>query len=333
VSADQTPVAGPPVLQVRDLSVRFATPRGPVAAVSSVGFDLQPGRTLAIVGESGSGKSVLSRALLRLHPAAITTQTGTIDFESRDLGALTEPALRQVRGRSIAMIFQDPTSSLNPVLTVERQIGEVLTKHLDLNSVERRRRILELLRSVGIASAEQRLAEYPHQFSGGMRQRVMIAMALACRPRILIADEPTTALDVTIQMQILVLLKRQQRETGMAMVFVSHDLGVVSGIADEVAVMYAGRIVEQAPVQDFFARRRMPYSEALLRARPDGQAARGMRLQAIGGRPPDLAALPPGCAFAPRCPQVQPDCQKSVPPLVTQGVRRHACLHPIGEGA
>ena len=329
-SASDLASPAPPVLEVRDLSVRFATPRGPLAAVSSVSFDLQAGRTLAIVGESGSGKSVLSRALLRLHPPATTTQTGSIGFEGCDLGSLPEAALRAVRGRDIAMIFQDPMSSLNPVLTVERQIGEVLAKHLGLNAAACRSRTIELLRSVGIASAEQRLREYPHQFSGGMRQRVMIAMALACRPKILIADEPTTALDVTIQMQILVLLKRQLRETGMAMVFISHDLGAVSGIADDVAVMYGGRIVEQAPAAAFFARRHMPYSEVLLKARPDAQAVRGVRLQAIAGRPPDLTALPPGCAFAPRCPQVQPDCHQSRPPLIAYGDRRYACLHPMG---
>lgn len=317
-------------MTVRDLSVRFATPRGELRAVDGASFDLRAGKTLAIVGESGSGKSVLSRAILRLLPAATTTQSGSIEFEGRDLGRLDEPSLRLIRGRDIAMIFQDPMSSLNPVLTVERQIGEVLEKHLGLAPEQRRARTIELLRSVGIASAEQRIREYPHQFSGGMRQRVMIAMALACKPKILIADEPTTALDVTIQMQILVLLKRQQRETGMAMIFISHDLGAVSGIADEVAVMYAGRIVEHAPSAEFFRERRMPYSEALLRARPDGRSARGVRLQAIAGRPPDLTALPAGCAFAERCFQVQPDCQQQRPELVTQGDRRYACRYPIG---
>ena len=317
------------LLQVRDLSIRFDTPRGLVHAVSDVGFDLAAGRTLAIVGESGSGKSVLSRAILRLLPEGTTRRTGSVLFDGTDLSGLDEAALRDVRGKDIAMIFQDPMSSLNPVLTIERQIGEVLDKHLGMAPAQRRARVIELLRSVGIAAAEQRLGEYPHQFSGGQRQRVMIAMALACRPRLLIADEPTTALDVTIQMQILVLLKRQQRETGMAMIFVSHDLAAVGGIADEVAVMYGGRFVEQAPVHEFFASRRMPYSEALLRARPDASAARGTRLEAIGGRPPDLTALAPGCAFAPRCTRVQDDCRAERPPLVTQGGRRHACWHPL----
>ena len=317
------------LLQVRDLSIRFDTPRGLVHAVSDVGFDLPAGRTLAIVGESGSGKSVLSRAILRLLPEGTTRRSGSVLFDGTDLSALDEAALREVRGKDIAMIFQDPMSSLNPVLTIERQIGEVLDKHLGMAPAQRRARVIELLRSVGIAAAEQRLGEYPHQFSGGQRQRVMIAMALACRPRLLIADEPTTALDVTIQMQILVLLKRQQRETGMAMIFVSHDLAAVGGIADEVAVMYGGRFVEQAPVHEFFASRRMPYSEALLRARPDASAARGTRLEAIGGRPPDLTALTPGCAFAPRCARVRDDCHQQRPPLVTQGGRRHACWHPL----
>ncbi len=330
MSAAQSPL--PSLLQVRDLSVRFATARGQVQAVNQVSLDLAPGRTLAIVGESGSGKSVLSRSLLRLLPAATTTQQGQLNFDGRDLATLDETAMRQVRGRDIAMIFQDPMSSLNPVLTIARQIGEVLGKHLGLDAAAQRLRSLELLRSVGIASAEQRLDEYPHQLSGGMRQRVMIAMALACRPKLLIADEPTTALDVTIQMQILVLLKRQQRETGMAMIFISHDLAAVSGVADDVAVMYGGRIVEQAPVADFFAHRRMPYAQALLQARPDPLGSGGHRLAAIPGRPPDLVALPPGCAFAPRCARRQPDCEQQVPALVQEGLRRHACLHPLVPG-
>src|SRR5436190_4863169 len=277
-----------PLLKVRDLSIRFRTSRGLVHAVNDVSFDLMPGRTLAIVGESGSGKTVLSRAILRLLPEKTTIRSGSVMLGDTDLAALDEASLRDYRGRDIAMIFQDPMSSLNPVLTVERQIGEVLELHLGLGREERKQRTVELLRSVGIAAAEQRLKEYPHQLSGGLRQRVMIAMALACRPRLLIADEPTTALDVTIQMQILVLLKRQQRETGMAMIFISHDLAAVGGIADEVAVMYGGRFVEQAPTDQFFKTRLMPYSEALLKARPNPFAPRGARLEAISGRPPDL---------------------------------------------
>ena len=318
-----------PLLKVRDLSIRFDTPRGLVHAVNNVGFDLMPGRTLAIVGESGSGKSVLSRAILRLLPEATSRRSGQILFDGKDLAALAEPDLRKVRGKDIAMIFQDPMSSLNPVLTIERQIGEVLELHLGLAPAARRQRTIELLTSVGIASAEQRLGEYPHQLSGGLRQRVMIAMALACRPRLLIADEPTTALDVTIQMQILVLLKRQQRETGMAMIFISHDLAAVGGIADEVAVMYGGRFVEQAPTDDFFHSRRMPYSEALLKARPNPFAPRGARLEAISGRPPDLTALPPGCSFAARCARQQPDCLQTIPPLTDESGRRYACFHPL----
>ena len=320
-----------PLLRVRELSVRFHTPRGTLVAVDGVDFELRAGRTLAIVGESGSGKSVLSRALLRLHPPATSTQTGGIGFAGRDLGALPEAALREVRGRDIAMIFQDPMSSLNPVLTVRRQIGEVLGRHLGLGRAAQHERVVALLRSVGIAAPEQRALEYPHQFSGGMRQRVMIAMALACRPKLLIADEPTTALDVTIQMQILVLLRQRLRETGMAMIFVSHDLGAVSGIADEVAVMYAGRIVEHAPAAEFFRARRMPYSEALLRARPDVNAPRGARLQAIPGRPPDLVAPPPGCAFAPRCASARPECAAQQPALVERDGRRFACAFPLPE--
>jgi peptide/nickel transport system ATP-binding protein len=318
-----------PLLKVRELSIRFDTSRGLVHAVNDVSFDLMQGRTLAIVGESGSGKSVLSRAILRLLPEATTRRSGQVLFDGTDLAALDEKALRKVRGKDIAMIFQDPMSSLNPVMTIEQQIGEVLKLHLGLGPAERKPRIVELLRSIGIADAQQRMKEHPHQLSGGMRQRVMIAMALACRPRLLIADEPTTALDVTIQMQILVLLKRQQRETGMAMIFISHDLAAVGGIADEVAVMYGGRFVEQAPTDAFFKARHMPYSDALLKARPDPFAPRGARLQAIAGRPPDLTALPKGCSFAARCSRVQPDCCESIPPFADQGGRRYACFHPI----
>ena len=318
-----------PLLKVRDLSIAFRSPRGLVRAVNEVSFDLMPGRTLAIVGESGSGKTVLSRAILRLLPEQTTVRSGSVMLDSTDLATLDEAALRQYRGRDIAMIFQDPVSSLNPVLTIERQIGEVLELHLGLGAAQRRQRTIELLRSVGIAAAERRLREYPHQLSGGMRQRVMIAMALACHPRVLIADEPTTALDVTIQMQILVLLKRRQRESGMAMIFISHDLGAVGGIADEVAVMYGGRFVEQAPTDAFFRARRMPYSEALLRARPDSSAPRGARLEAIGGRPPDLTMLPQGCSFAARCPRAEDDCRTRQPPLSNEGARRFACWHPI----
>jgi oligopeptide/dipeptide ABC transporter ATP-binding protein len=318
-----------PVLKVRDLAIRFQSPRGLVHAVNGVSFDLTPGKTLAIVGESGSGKTVLSRAILRLLPEKTSQRAGAVLFEGTDLASLDEARLRDYRGRDIAMIFQDPMSSLNPVLTIERQIGEVLELHLGLGAEQQRKRTIELLRSVGIAAAEQRLKEYPHQLSGGMRQRVMIAMALACRPKILIADEPTTALDVTIQMQILVLLKRQQRETGMAMIFISHDLAAVGGIADEVAVMYGGRFVEQAPTDAFFASRRMPYSDALLRARPNSFAARGARLEAIPGRPPDLTALPRGCSFAPRCSRALDACRTEQPPLSNEGERRYACWHPI----
>jgi peptide/nickel transport system ATP-binding protein len=322
-----------PLLKVRDLSIRFDTPRGLVHAVNNVSFEVMPSRTLAIVGESGSGKSVLSRAILRLLPDATSRRAGEILFDGKDLAALKEPDLRKVRGKDIAMIFQDPMSSLNPVLTIEQQIGEVLELHLGLAAAARRQRTIDLLRSVGIAAAEQRLREYPHQLSGGLRQRVMIAMALACRPRLLIADEPTTALDVTIQMQILVLLKRQQRETGMAMIFISHDLAAVGGIADEVAVMYGGRFVEQAPTDAFFKTRLMPYSEALLKARPDPFAPRGARLEAISGRPPDLTALPPGCSFAARCARVQADCLNGIPPLLSEGNRRYACFHPLASVA
>ena len=263
-STDAAPVA--PLLSVRGLSIRFATARGAVHAVSDVDLDLQAGRTLAIVGESGSGKSVLSRSLLRLLPEATSTQQGTISFQGQDLLALDESHLRAIRGRDIAMIFQDPMSSLNPVLTIERQIGEVLTQHLGLARHARRARVVELLQSVGIAAPEQRLCEYPHQMSGGMRQRIMIAMALACGPKLLIADEPTTALDVTIQKQVLTLLQRLQRERGLSYLLITHDVAVIRAMAHHVLVMKDGLMVESGPVTEVLQRPVQAYTRQLLAA-------------------------------------------------------------------
>jgi peptide/nickel transport system ATP-binding protein len=292
-----------------------------------VSFQLESGRTLGIVGESGCGKTVLSRSLLRLNPVA----SGQILFDGQDMVAMDEAELRAVRGRDMSIVFQDPMTSLNPVLTIGSQITETLTHHLRMNRRSARTRARELLAAVGIPSPAARLGEYPHQLSGGMRQRVTIAMALACEPRLLIADEPTTALDVTVQAQILDLLKQQQRERGMAMILVSHDLGVVAGRTDEIAVMYAGRIVERAPTRQLFERTRMPYTEALLRAIPRLEHASHTRLLAIGGRPPDLVSPPPGCRFAPRCSRVRDRCQHDEPPLQPDGMADHdyACWYPV----
>jgi peptide/nickel transport system ATP-binding protein len=317
-----------PLLQVSDLRVEFRTERGPLRAVDGVSFQLDAGRTLGIVGESGCGKTVLSRSLLRLNPVA----GGRIVFDGQDLVTMDETELRAVRGRDLSIVFQDPMTSLNPVLTVGTQIAEVLTHHLRLSRQAARTRARELLAAVGIPAPDARLREYPHQLSGGMRQRVTIAMALACEPRLLIADEPTTALDVTVQAQILDLLKQQQRERGMAMILISHDLGVVAGRTDEIAVMYAGRIVERAPTRVLFERTRMPYTEALLRAIPRLEHATHTRLLAIGGRPPDLVDPPPGCRFAPRCGRVQDRCRLEEPPLLPDAVADHefACWFPVG---
>ena len=320
-----------PLLQVCDLRVEFRTDRGPLGAVDGVSFELEAGRTLGIVGESGCGKTVLSRSLLRLNPIA----GGSVIFDGRDLVALEEEELNEVRGRDISIVFQDPMTSLNPVLTVGYQIAESLTYHLKMSRAAARVRAGELLAAVGIPSPDARLNEYPHQLSGGMRQRVTIAMALSCEPRLLIADEPTTALDVTVQAQILDLLKQQQRQRGMAMILISHDLGVVAGRTDEIAVMYAGRIVERAPTQVLFDRPRMPYTEALLRAIPRLDQPSHSRLLAIGGRPPDLVEPPPGCRFAPRCEYARDRCRVDEPALEPALDPGHsfACWYPVSAAA
>jgi oligopeptide/dipeptide ABC transporter ATP-binding protein len=307
-----------PVLAVEDLRVRFATRRGTADVVNGVSWSVDAGETLALVGESGSGKSVSTMALLGLVPSPPATVSGAAHFDGKDLLTLSEDELRPVRGPGIGMVFQDPMTSLNPVLTIGRQLTEHMEVHLGLSPSQAEDRAVELLDLVGIPSPRERLAGYPHQFSGGMRQRVMIAIALACDPKVLIADEATTALDVTIQAQIVELIARLRRELGMAVVWITHDLGVVAGVADRVAVMYAGRIVEEAPVDDLYADPRHPYTQGLLGSLPVlGDHADGRRdLAAIGGLPPDPTDLPPGCAFWPRCP-VRDDarCATEVPPL------------------
>ena len=302
------------LLRLESVGVRLSTPRGPLQAVDDVTLSLAPGRTLGIVGESGSGKTMLSRAVLRLLPRNARL-AGRILLDGQDLTSLSPEALRQLRGRSMAVVFQDPMTSLNPVLTIGTQIIETLQAHLEMDGGAARVRALELLAAVGIPAPEQRLHQYPHHLSGGMRQRVAIAIALSCEPRLLIADEPTTALDVTVQAQILDLLAREQQRRQMAMVLITHDLGVVAGRADEVAVMYAGRVVERAPTRALFRSMRMPYTEALLAAIPKIDAAPHSLLPAIAGRPPDMTRLPPGCAFAPRCARALPCCAQSRPPM------------------
>jgi peptide/nickel transport system ATP-binding protein len=310
--------------------------RGMVRAVDGVSFELAAGRTLGIVGESGCGKTVLSRSLMRLNPEPPAEIVGgRILFEGRDLLAMEEEELREIRGSEISVVFQDPMTSLNPVMKIGTQIAETLQHHLRLGRSAARARALELLVAMGVPDARQRLNEYPHQLSGGMRQRVTIAMALACEPKLLIADEPTTALDVTVQAQILDLLQRQQKERGMAMILVSHDLGVVAGRTDRIAVMYAGHFVETAATSELFANVRMPYTEALMRAIPRLDQPSHTRLLAIGGRPPDLVAPPPGCTFHPRCPYAQERCRHDEPALVAAGTpggeHLYACWYPVGD--
>jgi peptide/nickel transport system ATP-binding protein len=320
-----------PLLSVEGVSVELPTPRGPLKAVDKVDLALAPGRTLGIVGESGCGKTMLSRAILQLLPKRAKLG-GRVIFGGRDLVTLSSEALRRLRGPELAVVFQDPMTSLNPVLTIGTQLIETMQAHLGLDSGAAARRGAALLAEVGIPAPEQRLRQYPHQLSGGMRQRVAIAIALSCEPRLLIADEPTTALDVTIQAQILDLLAREQRRRHMAMILITHDLGVVAGRTDEVAVMYAGRVVERAPTTQLFANMRMPYTEALLAAIPKLDSAPHTVLPAIAGRPPDPTRPLPGCSFAPRCRYADELCQNTKPALEDpdRAGTLFACWHPLG---
>ena len=310
-----------PLLSVRNLSVAF----GRSKVVEDVGFDLAPGEILGVVGESGSGKSITALSILRLVPSPGRV-TGGISFAGTDLMALPETQMREIRGRDIAMIFQEPMTSLNPVFTCGDQVMEALLYHRALDRTAARAEALKLLKLVEIPSAERRLDDYPHQLSGGMRQRVMIAMALACRPKLLLADEPTTALDATIQAQILDLLRGLQREFGMAVILITHDLGVVSDVAHRVLVMYGGKVVETAPSEAIFARPLHPYTEGLLASIPrlEGPIA---RLDAIPGQVPPPDAMPPGCRFAPRCRYAAEPCRAAPPPLAPRGAdRAAACI-------
>ena len=320
-----------PILEVKDLKTYFRTPLGIVRAVDGVSFSLSRGETLGIVGESGSGKSVTSLSIMQLlaKPAGYIAG-GEILLEGRDLLKLREREMRRIRTREIAMIFQDPMTSLNPVVPVGRQIAETLRLHLGMSRTQARTRVAELLGIVGIPEPHRRLDDYPHQFSGGMRQRVMIAMALTCDPKVLIADEPTTALDVTIQAQILELIARLQEELHMAVIIITHDLGVVAGMADRINVMYGGKIVESGPTEQIFEDPRMPYTIGLLRSVPRIDEELDQRLIAIRGTPPDLGKEVHGCHFAPRCDYVQPVCFSKRPPLrPVASNQRAACLFDI----
>ena len=306
----------PTLLEVNDLKTRFHTAEGTIYAVNGISFRLGEGETLAVVGESGCGKSVSVQSLLGLIPIPPgEIAAGSAAYRGRDLLKIAEPEMEKVRGKEIAMIFQDPMTSLNPVLTIGKQITESLEKHMKMDHDTAVRRAVELLEWVGLADPARRLGDYPHQFSGGMRQRVMIAMALACGPTILIADEPTTALDVTIQAQIVELVKRLRQEVGMAMIWITHDLGVVAGLADRVIVMYAGFLVEEADVDSLYEDPRHPYTLALLAALPRVDRRRHQRLKSIPGAPPNLLVEPHGCPFAARCECVIERCQAENPRL------------------
>jgi oligopeptide transport system ATP-binding protein len=313
------------LLDVKDLKTQFFTQDGVVKAVNGINYTLNEGETLGIVGESGSGKSVGVMSLIRLIPSPPGKIVGgQVMFDGQDLLKLTDDEIRSIRGNKIAMIFQDPMTSLNPVLTVGRQIGEALELHLGMDKKQARQRAIELLELVGIPSAKDRIDNYPHQFSGGMRQRVMIAMGLSCNPQLLIADEPTTALDVTIQAQIVDLVKRLRDEIGMAIIWITHDLGVVAGLAHRVIVMYAGYIVEEAPVKDLYQNPRHPYTLGLLGSLPRLDEDRPEQLKSIEGLPPDLIDFPQGCPFYARCNYRIDQCAQEMPELKTVGLGHKA---------
>ena len=324
-----------PVLEVRDLRTVFQTRGGEVHAVNSVSFDVKPGELLGVVGESGSGKSVTMMSLIGLLPMPpAEVREGEVLLDGEDLLRAGPARLREVRGGEVGFIFQDPMTSLNPVFTVGFQIMEPIRRHMGLGKRAARERAVELLELVGIPGARGRLSDYPHQFSGGMRQRVMIAIALACDPKVLIADEPTTALDVTIQAQILEIVEDLRARLGMAIVWITHDLGVVAGIADRVLVMYGGQVVEQAPVHPLFNDPRHPYTRALLKTIPSVTGARADKLQVIEGQPPILGAAPAACPFRARCPLAFDRCHAQNPAreVVASG-HDVACFHPSAHGA
>jgi peptide/nickel transport system ATP-binding protein len=304
-----------PLVEVEDLRVKFVSREATVQAVNGVSFSLMPGEVLSIIGESGSGKSVTMRALIRLLPRRRALIAGRMRVGEHDIMALTERQLTDIRGAQIAMIFQEPMTALDPVYTIGDQIAETVMRHEGCSRGDALARGLDLLKRVKVPSPERRLKAYPHELSGGLRQRAMIAVALSCRPALLLADEPTTALDATVQIQVLILLRQLQQEFGTAMIFVTHDLGVAAQIADKVAVMYAGRIVEYGSARDVLLRPRHPYTIGMLASTVHGQM-RDADIQAIPGSPPDMRRLPPGCSFAQRCRYAVPDCAMAVPPSV-----------------
>ena len=319
-----------PLLEITDLKTHFATERGLVRAVDGVTFTLERGKALGVVGESGSGKTVLSRTIMGLLTARGVELSGSVRFAGQEILGLKAKEMRHIWGREMAMIFQDPMSSLNPLMKIGRQIVEPLQIHLDMPADDAKATAVRLMKDVRIPEAERRLEQYPHELSGGMRQRIMIAIALACGPTMLFADEPTTALDVTVQAQILDLIGEQRRDRNMSVILVTHDLGVVAGRTDEIMVMYAGQVVEKAPTRELFTRVRMPYTEALLQSIPRIEDNVDTRLKVIPGRPPDLASPPKGCRFAPRCSYTQTKCLEEPPPLVSEGDHQYRCWFPIG---
>ncbi len=322
-----------PLLELEGVRTHFQTPRGLVRAVDGVSLKLERGKALGIVGESGSGKTILSRSIMGLLPPRGTVRQGSIRFEGREIGGLSRRAMRDVWGKEMAMIFQDPMTSLNPLMKIGAQIAEPLRIHLDMPKALAWTTAERLMQDVRIPAPGRRLQQYPHEMSGGMRQRIMIAIAIACGPTLLLADEPTTALDVTVQAQILDLLGEQRRDRNMSLLLVTHDLGVVAGHTDDIGVMYGGKLVEMAPTRELFANMKMPYTEALLNSIPKLDDKSHTRLNVITGRPPDLVHPPVGCRFSPRCPYVQERCRDEEPPLIpTVEDPRHtyACWYPVG---
>jgi oligopeptide transport system ATP-binding protein len=319
------------LLEVKDLRTYFETEDGVVKAVDGISFSLQRGETLGIVGESGSGKSVTNLSIIRLIPNPPgKIVSGEIIFKGQDILLLPQDEVRKIRGRRIAMIFQDPMTSLNPFLKISKQLMEMTRLHLGHSKGQAYEHAIKMLETVGIPDARRRVNNYPHEFSGGMRQRVMIAMALSCQPELLIADEPTTALDVTIQAQILELIKKLKQETGTSVIMITHDLGVVAGMTDQVIVMYAGKVFEQARTDELFARPGNPYTKGLLRSVPDPTSEQG-KLYQIPGSPPDVAHLKPGCPFAPRCERAEEICRREFPPFVQLTSDHFSLCHFAGE--
>ncbi|MDQ0042298.1 peptide/nickel transport system ATP-binding protein [Variovorax boronicumulans] len=326
-TATETAVIGP-MVRLRDLSVTFSGGRKPVHAVSGVSLEVQRGEVVALIGESGSGKSVTLRTLLRLHPERRTRMGGLVEVAGRDVLAMPQRELADFRGKVASMIFQEPLLALDPVYSVGAQIVESIRRHESVGQAEAQQRALALFERVRIPSPERRLQAYPHEMSGGMRQRAMIALALACKPQLLLADEPTTALDATVQIQILLLLRELQRDLGLSVIFVTHDIGAAVEVADRIAVMYAGRIVEEGTARELIRSPRHPYTIALLKSRAHGALARGTRLETIGGAPPDLSALPPGCSFAERCALASDACRAAQPPVIELAPNhRVRCIH------